>query len=410
MPSAVLVIGAGMITRDLILPSLYHLQRSGKIGGITVTATGSSRIRELADDKEIAAAFPGLSFESVPAYDSDPRDRNPKYYRQALEKLPPGNLVVVAIPDQLHNQVVLECLESGQHILCVKPLVMTYKQAEEVRKKAFDAGLFVGVEYHKRFDRRALHARGKYREGAFGEFIMAEAKLIEPYYYRHSNFQNWFTPDQTDPFVYIGCHYVDQMVFITGILPTSVSVSGVHRRFPNGNDAFMWANGRVMFENGALLSTINGLGYPDDGAGSNEQCMTMFCEGDGKTGLIKHNDQFRGVSHSYVNGSGPGGSSFNFINPDFFRIVPWNGDGGRPVGYGFDSIEANVFAFLDIAAEDELTLRQKKIREIDQRGLIATPANSSYNELVTEAARISITSEGAWVDIEYGESPRVAAR
>ena len=46
---------------------------------------------------------------------------------------------------------------------------------------------------------------------------MGEAKLIEPYYYRHSNFQNWFTCDKTDPFVYVGCHYVDLVYFITGL-------------------------------------------------------------------------------------------------------------------------------------------------------------------------------------------------
>ena len=50
---------------------------------------------------------------------------------------------------------------------------------------------------------------------------MGEAKLIEPYYYRSSNFQNWFTCDKTDPFVYIGCHYVDLVYFITGLKPVS---------------------------------------------------------------------------------------------------------------------------------------------------------------------------------------------
>ena len=35
-------------------------------------------------------------------------------------------------------------------------------------------------------------------------------------------------------------------------------------RFPNGNEGYMWSNGRVSFENGALLSVTDGLGYPDD--------------------------------------------------------------------------------------------------------------------------------------------------
>ena len=75
----------------------------------------------------------------------------------------------------------------------------------------------MGVEYHKRFDRRSLDARGLYRQGRFGEFRCGEAKLVEPYYYRHSNFQNWFTKENSDPFTYIGCHYVDLVYFITGL-------------------------------------------------------------------------------------------------------------------------------------------------------------------------------------------------
>jgi hypothetical protein len=38
---------------------------------------------------------------------------------------------------------------------------------------------------------------------------------------------------------------------------------------------------------------------------------------------------------------------------------------------------------------------------------MATPANSSYNELVIEAGRISIQNGGREVTIEYGPEPKV---
>ena len=88
-----------------------------------------------------------------------------------------------------------------------------------------------------------------------------------------------------------------------------VSVSGVKGKFPNGNVGYLWANGRVVYQNGAILSVTDGLGYPDEGAGSNEQCLTMFCEGPGKTGMIAHDDQFRGVEHCYLTGIGCAGST-----------------------------------------------------------------------------------------------------
>ena len=169
-------------------------------------------------------------------------------------------------------------------MLTVKPLVLKYAQAKEIEELAHRKGLFVGVEYHKRFDRRSLDARGLYRRGRFGEFRCGEAKLVEPYYYRHSNFQNWFTKENSDPFTYIGCHYVDLVYFITGLRPVEVSVRGVEGAFPNGKIGYLWSAGQVVWENGAILSVVNGLGYPDEGAGTNDQALCMFCEGVDKRG------------------------------------------------------------------------------------------------------------------------------
>jgi len=56
---------------------------------------------------------------------------------------------------------------------------------------------------------------------------------------------------------------------------------------------------------------------------------------------------------------------------------------------------------------DSLKRRQKILKEIDKKGIIATPANSYINELVVEAARISIINDGEIVNIIYGQTPGV---
>ncbi len=48
--------------------------------------------------------------------------------------------------------------------------------------------------------------------------------------------------------------------------------------------------------------------------------------------------------------------------------------------------------------------------ELDAKGLLATPANSGINELVVEAARQSILSDGLPVRIIHGSDPRVEPR
>jgi predicted dehydrogenase len=403
-PLQLTIVGGGMITADQLLPSIYHLQRSGVIGEIAISALNNAPLAALREDTGLGAAFPGQRFTPHPSFE-EPRERQfPGLYREVLAAMPKRQAVVVAVPDHLHNETVRAALECDQHVLCVKPLVLRHAEALEIAGLARERGLFVGVEYHKRFDRRSLVARRAYREGRFGAFAMGEAKLIEPYYYRSSNFQNWFTVDRTDPFTYIGCHYVDLVYFITGLRPVEVSVRGVRGRFPNGNEGFLWSQGAVRWENGALLSVVNGLGYPDLAAGSNDQGLVMYCEGDGRSGMIRHDDHDRGVGYAYLDGTGPGGSHFNYVSPDYLRLVPWDGPGFRPVGYGYDSVEASILTMTRIEEAvrgmdpgRSLAERRSLLAEVDERGIIATPANSAVNELVVEAARRSILADGATV-------------
>lgn len=413
----VTVVGGGMITHDLLLPSLFQMQRSGTVGTINVCALDCGPLKTLAQSPIMREAFPEQTFVAHPGLSEDPAKTFPGLYRDVIAAMKPRQVVVVAMPDQLHNEVVTQALNANQHVLCVKPLVLKYDHTVEIEHLARDKGLFVGVEYHKRFDRRSLMARHQYDLGHLGQFVMGEAKMIEPYYYRASNFQNWFTCDRTDPFVYVGCHYVDLVSFITRLRPVEVSVQGVKGRFPNGNEGYMWAHGRVKYENGALLSVTDGLGYPDAGAGANEQCLEMFFEGPGKTGMIKHDDQDRGVQHCYLDGVGAGGSRFNFVSPDFFRLVPWQGPGLKAVGYGFESVAATIDTVAAIEAAtaglpvaEAIERRRQLCQDVDARGLIATPANSYINELVVEAARLSIVNDGLPARIVYGEKSRVELR
>ena len=49
----VLIVGGGMITHDQILPTLYHMQRSGSVGEITVCASRPLTVRALAEGRSI---------------------------------------------------------------------------------------------------------------------------------------------------------------------------------------------------------------------------------------------------------------------------------------------------------------------------------------------------------------------
>ncbi len=404
----VLIVGGGMITHDQLLPSIYHMQRSRQVDSIKICALNSPPLRDLAEEPAFAEAFPGQSFQPFPALDEPDDKMYPDMFKELIAAMGPRNLVVVAVPDHLHDPVIRFALEHDQHVLTVKPLVLKYDQAVAIEKLAHENGLFVGVEYHKRFDRRSLEARRAYRAGRLGEFKCGECKLIEPYRYRHSNFQNWFTKENTDPFTYIGCHYVDLVYFITGLKPVEVTVRGIEGTFPNGNVGYLWSAGIVVWENGAVLNVLNGLGYPDEGAGTNDQAMCLYGEGaDGGT-IIKHNDQFRGCSYGYTDKAS--GAAFRYVNPDYFRLLPWQADGLKPVGYGYESVEASVLSAIHVNNVGGRARRQSNLKRIDDRGIVATPQNSSINELVTEAVRLSILSDGRPAVIDYGDKPGARLR
>ena len=49
----VCIIGGGMITQIQILPSIYHLQRLGIVGDISICALNSAPLKTLADDQTL---------------------------------------------------------------------------------------------------------------------------------------------------------------------------------------------------------------------------------------------------------------------------------------------------------------------------------------------------------------------
>jgi predicted dehydrogenase len=399
MKPEVLIVGGGMIVHDQLLPSLYQMQRQGRVGGITVCSQRRATVEQLAAAPALAAAFPGQSFRGLP--DSGEPDRpQPDLFREAIEHLPPRSIVVAAVPDQLHFDVIMTALRHDHHICTVKPLVLKHAEAAEIAREAYARGLVVGIEYHKRFDDRSMMARRKYRAGLFGEFKLGTACLLEKWYYRHSNFQNWMTTDNSDAFTYIGCHYVDLVHFITGLLPKAVSVYAIADRFPNGREGYLWTDARVIWNNGACLNVQNALGFPDVAPGTNTQGLVMYCKGENDGGLLAHSDQYRGLKYSYTSkGSDPGSTIYAEPSPDYFQYLDLGGPGLVPVGYGYRSVEHIVQACMDVEAGPTLAERQAKIRAIDAAGIMATPANSSYNELVIEAARESIRQGGNTIEI-----------
>ena len=101
----VTIVGGGMITNDLLLPSIYHLQRTGIVGGINVCALNTPPLKALKENVQIKEAFPGQDFTAYPSLEGKSKSNYPNLYKEVLAKMKPRQVVVVAMPDNLHYQV-----------------------------------------------------------------------------------------------------------------------------------------------------------------------------------------------------------------------------------------------------------------------------------------------------------------
>ena len=88
---------------------------------------------------------------------------------------------------------------------------------------------------------------------------------------------------------------------------------------------------------------------------------------------------------------GPGGTTFAEPSTEYFQYVDLGGPGLTPSGYGYWSVEQLVRAVHRVETSAD---RLATPKEIDDAGILATPANSSFNEAVVEAARQSIQGGG----------------
>ena len=107
--------------------------------------------------------------------------------------------------------------------------------------------------------------------------------------------------------------------------------------------------------------------------------------------MIRHSDQYRGLEYCYHD-------RYEEPSPDYFQYVDLGGPGLTPVGYGVRSIEQLVAACCSVDAAKDRAVR---IAEIDATGIVATPANSRYNELTVEAGRLSLLNGGREAVLDY---------
>ena len=142
-------IGTGMVVQWAHIPSFRRLEG---VEAVALCDVNEARVRTVANDTNIPHVFTD--------------------YREMLEKVQP-DITVVATPNVFHKPMTLAALEAGSHVLCEKPLALSYEDAQEMMAFAAQKGKVLTVGTHYRYSPPMQAAKAHVDNGFFGEIYAA---------------------------------------------------------------------------------------------------------------------------------------------------------------------------------------------------------------------------------------------
>lgn len=359
------LIGAGMFGGDVHARAYADLQRNG-ISGMMGRVGLDAWARELAGvdfDLVAVATRSEASAKRAQANFKTWTGHAPKPYwgetpwDDVLRDFPDLDVMAVATPDNLHTPVVLAALNNGTHVITEKPMCLSVHEADQIVELADQKGLVCAVDMHKRYDPDHMRIQRDIAE-RIGEPLYGLAMLEEPLEVSTSTFK-W--AEQSDPFSYVGPHWVDLFYYYYHSKPVSLTAVGQKKRLVrDGINAYDAVQVRVDFDNGMSIYFHNNWINPADFEGNVNQGHEIV----GADGKVESDQQYRGFRFWY-NGSGSRTS-----NNHFTRDVARPDQSCAYVGYGIDSITVALVAICRVKFLGESVENVKSIYPTAEDGRI----------------------------------------
>jgi len=389
----VLVIGGGMICEDAVLPTIFQQRRLGNVGDVTVVSLNSGII------KRLRTVFPDEEFVGLPDPDTTPPDKDePEGYKQLLPQMGENGLVYVTTPDHLHTEMILDSINAGLDVVCMKPLCLKVDEAWQIIDLAKEKNAYVFTEYHKRRDRAVRALRYRFRKGDLGEPLYGHAWIEEPKYMPLDKFRLW--AEKSSPFEYIGTHYADVYHYVTGLRPKRVTAFGQKKYLPTvGSNAYDAIQAAIQWEDGSAFWIQTSWVCANNNAQMTQQgLMFQGTKGEYKSDHADRNCYF--VTDE---------AGFEHYNPNFMKPYDdWDLPGLTDwTGYGYESNACGIYDKLKILAatggkspEEKAKARARLLEEWDRTGCRAMPGQALIGVAINEAVRISVENGSKFVTFD----------
>jgi predicted dehydrogenase len=100
---------------------------------------------------------------------------------EAAVKHPDTDVVVIGLPNNLHEKAVMLAAEAGKAVLCTKPLGRNAAEAKRMLDAVEKAGIFAGYLEDLVYTPKTLKAINSVQNGALGKVLWARSRETHPW-------------------------------------------------------------------------------------------------------------------------------------------------------------------------------------------------------------------------------------
>lgn len=116
-------------------------------------------------------------------------------------------VVLISLPNHLHEEAVRACAIAGKHVLCTKPLGRTAAEAKRMLDLVEKAGIFAGYLEDLCYTPKFLKSLAQVEAGALGRVLWAKSRETHP-----GPHSDWFWDKEQSgggAIIDLGCHCVE---------------------------------------------------------------------------------------------------------------------------------------------------------------------------------------------------------
>lgn len=181
--------------------------------------------------------------------------------RQEILDDPEIDLVLIAVPNDLHKDFAIEALRAGKNVLCEKPVTITSDELAEIMQVAEETGKVFAIDQNRRVNKDFVLMKRSIESGVLGDVYVIESRVEGS----RGVPAGWRTTKAQGGGMMLdwGVHLIDQLMYLYDAKVTSVYCKMYSINYPEVDDNFRLT---MQFDNGVTahveVSTNNFITHP----------------------------------------------------------------------------------------------------------------------------------------------------